>query len=251
MSETAAAPAGIRVRIGRFLFTYRNGIFPAAAVVMILCSRPRIFLGDVRYDWVLDAVGFAIALSGQALRAAVIGLAYIQRGGKNRKIDAPRLVRDGIFSLSRNPLYVGNILIIAGLVVIYNSPWIYAIVLPAFVFAYICIVAAEEEFLRGRFGAEYDDYCAEVHRFIPTPKRWRWVFHGASFDMKRVILKDYGSAFYWVSMAIALVLWKGVWKFGYEASRGEIAVLVPVWIFVLAAWGLARYVKKKRFWVAG
>ncbi len=250
MSEADATPTGLRVRIGRFLFTYRNGIFPAAAVVMVLCARPRIFMGDLRYDRILSAAGFAIAFAGQALRAAVIGLAYIQRGGKNRKIDAPTLVRDGIFSLSRNPLYVGNIAIILGLLVIYNSPWGYAVVLPGFLFAYVCIVAAEEDFLRGKFGAEYDTYCAEVNRFIPTPKRWRWVFHGATFDIKRVILKDYGSAFYWVSMAIALVLWKDIWNYGFEAAQGEIAALLPVWVVVLVAWRLARFAKKTRYWVA-
>ena len=69
--------------------------------------------GDWRLDRRLDAAGFVVASIGQLLRVAVIGFAYITRGGRNRRIVADSLVQAGIFAHSRNPLYLGNLLIVA------------------------------------------------------------------------------------------------------------------------------------------
>ncbi len=247
-AETATLPAtSIRVRIGRFLFTYRNGIVPVVALAMLLFMRPVLFMNDPRADLVLDIVGFAIAFAGQSLRGIVIGLAYIKRGGTDRRIDAPVLVREGIFSLSRNPLYVGNMLIVLGLVVIYNSPWAYAIVLPVFFFAYLCIIEAEEEFLHRKFGPEYGAYCAEVNRFFPTPGKAHWAFEGGSFSFKRVLRKDYGTAFFWYSLALGLMAWERIWAFGYDAARRELVVFAALWALGLVAWGTARFLKKRKY----
>jgi len=246
-STTDAASVTIRVRIGRFLFTYRNLIFPAIAVLLIVFMRPVLFMGNPKADLMLDLAGFGIAFAGQLLRAVVIGLAYIKRGGKDRMIDAPKLVRQGVFSLSRNPLYVGNMLIVLGLVVIYNSPWAYAIVLPGFFLAYVCIVSAEEEFLRRKFGAEYDQYCAEVNRFFPTPGKARWVFEGGHFDVKRVIRKDYTSAFYWFTLALALMVWERVQDASFEVARPRAEVLGGIWLAGLAVWIVARVLKQGKY----
>lgn len=244
---SAPASANLRVRIGRFLFTYRNLIFPAFTLAMLVFMRPVLFRGEARYDWMLDLAGFGIACAGQILRAVVIGLAYIKRGGKDRKIAAPVLVRQGVFSLSRNPLYLGNMAIVLGLVIIYHSPWAYAIVLPGFFFAYVCIVEAEEEFLRRKFGPEFDGYCASVNRFFPTPRKSHWVFEGGRFDVRRVIRKDYSSAFSWFTIALVLMAWEGVWNFGLDASRGRIQVLGAIWLAGLIAAIIARILKKKKY----
>lgn len=247
-AETAALPATpIRVRIGRFLFTYRNGIFPIVVLGMLLFMRPVLLFNNLNADLVLDLIGIAIAFAGQCLRAIVIGLAYIKRGGTDRKIDAPVLVRQGVFSLSRNPLYVGNMLIVLGLVIIYNSPWAYAIVLPVFFFAYLCIIEAEEEFLHRKFGPEYGLYCAEVGRFFPTPGKMRWVFEGGTFSFKRVIRKDYGTAFFWFSLALALMAWERIWAFGYDSVRPQLIVLAALWALGLLAWATARFLKKRKY----
>jgi protein-S-isoprenylcysteine O-methyltransferase Ste14 len=63
----------------------------------------------------LDALGVVVLAGGLALRSLVVGLAYIKRGGKGKKVYADALVTDGIFAHSRNPLYLGNILILCGL----------------------------------------------------------------------------------------------------------------------------------------
>src|SRR6185503_16529647 len=108
--------------------------------------------GSMSLDHLIDAAGVLVALTGQALRVLVIGLVYITRGGQNRQVWANALVETGMFAHSRNPLYVANLLIFLGLAIVHNGWAMYLIVVPFFAVAYYCIVAAEEEYLRGRFG---------------------------------------------------------------------------------------------------
>ena len=98
------------VKIGNIIFHYRNVLFP---VFYALLFVPAVLLVENGY-WLLLA-GFIVGLAGQMTRMMTIGLVYIIRGGKNRQVYAEELVTTGIFAHCRNPLYVGNILMIVGL----------------------------------------------------------------------------------------------------------------------------------------
>src|SRR5213596_653057 len=135
------------IKIGNFLFHYRNGLFPLVYALLVLKGRPA--LPDYR---VAALLGFLVGLTGQLLRAVTIGLEYIIRGGRNRQVYAEKLVQGGIFAHCRNPLYIGNLLIILGLGIACNSGLFLAVGIPFFVFAYWAIIAAEENFLRSKFG---------------------------------------------------------------------------------------------------
>src|SRR5581483_667841 len=136
-------------------------------VALFLGFRPVLWRGSMAADAWLDGLGLVVALTGQGLRAAVIGYAYIKRGGVNKRIHADQLVTEGLFAHARNPLYVGNLLILAGLFIIHNHPAVYMLGGLYFVSAYIAIVAAEERFLSDKFGGAYDDYCRRVPRWLP------------------------------------------------------------------------------------
>ena len=115
------------------------------------------------------SAGFAVASVGELLSVAVIGFAYIIARRPDRRIFADSLVQTGIFAHSRNPLYLGNLLIVAGLAIMHGSWWFYLVGLPFFVFAYMSPSSApEEDFLGQKFGGEYEDYCRRVNRFIPS-----------------------------------------------------------------------------------
>jgi len=79
---------------------------------------------------------------------------------------ASSLVRTGVFSHSRNPMYVGLVLILFGWAV-----WLAAlsnlVVLALFVLAITeWQIKPEEAVLRSLFGQEYSDYCSSVRRWI-------------------------------------------------------------------------------------
>ncbi len=174
----------------------------------------------------MDGVGTGVALSGQALRVLVIGFAYIKRGGRRKRITADRLVCEGIFAHVRNPMYLGNLLIILGLALIANSPWWYLLVAPGFATAYFAIVLAEEDFLAKKFGKEYEEYCRRVNRFVPRFTGLAQSLRPFAFDWKRVIRKEYGTTFTWTSTTLLLLIWERWEQFGYAKEKAAIQKLL-------------------------
>jgi protein-S-isoprenylcysteine O-methyltransferase Ste14 len=236
-----ARPSGL-IRAGQFFFKFRDLLFPLVFLPLALCTPPKVLLGDPLVDLVLGA---AVVCAGQGLRALVIGLAYIRRGGKNRQIYAADLVQTGLFAHSRNPLYLGNLLIIAGLVLIHGGAWMYLVVLPFFVFVYVAIVAAEERYLAGHFGETYAEYCRRVPRFVPRLRGLRSTVRGMGFDWKRLVRKEYGTIFSSLTAVLLLVFWEYAYVHGFEASREVLQLLALVWIPCILAYLTARVLKKR------
>jgi len=85
------------VGCGRFFFRYRNAVFPLVLVALFAGFGPVYPYGSERLDTWLDIAGLTTSLVGQALRVAVIGYAYIRRGGKNKQVYADALVTGGFF----------------------------------------------------------------------------------------------------------------------------------------------------------
>ncbi|MGB6827232.1 MAG: isoprenylcysteine carboxylmethyltransferase family protein [Terracidiphilus sp.] len=102
------------------------------------------------------AWSLVLVLPGLWLRAYAAG--YVK---KNRELTVT-----GPYAHTRNPLYLGSMLIAAGFAVALMS-WPMALVLAGgFALIYIPVIASEEEFLRGAF-AGFDDYCRQVPRLMP------------------------------------------------------------------------------------
>lgn len=232
------------VRYGNFLFKYRDALFPALLVGLFALTRPRWPAGDARLDDLLDLAGVLVALAGQALRTATVGYAYIIRGGKNRQVYAEGLVTGGLFAHCRNPLYVGNLLILAGLLLVWNSPAAYAVGVPFFLVGYVAIVAAEEAFLRGKFGAAYDAYRAAVPRWGFRLGGLRASLDGMTFNWRRVVLKEYGSAAYWAAGICVLQLADSLAHVPWGARPVYHAALVSLVAAIVVLWGYARFLKK-------
>ena len=82
-------------------------------------------------------------------------------------LDAPKkLVRRGLYRYSRNPMYVGVLTVILGWAVRYQSLAVAMYGLVVALCFYSFVVFFEEPILRKRFGSEYEQYCAEVPRWL-------------------------------------------------------------------------------------
>lgn len=77
-----------------------------------------------------------------------------------------KLVTSGVFSVSRNPLYLGGICLLAGLALALNLPWSLILLFPAIVACRSLLIAPEERYLAAKFGAEYTQYTASVRRWL-------------------------------------------------------------------------------------
>ena len=241
---TPDAPPPVLVRYGNFLFRYRNGVFPAVMLATFVLLPPRPLAGDWAADRWLDLAGLALCLLGQGLRAFVIGLAYIKRGGVNKQIYAARLVQEAMFATSRNPLYVGNIIVLAGLFLIHNNPIAYLLGGGFFLVSYHAIVAAEERYLRGQFGPEYDEYCRRVNRWLPSPAAIGAAIAGMTFNWRRVVVKEYGSFFSWVLTALAVLGYQAFWRDGWPGASGALVWTAAAIVAAAAGAGLVRALKK-------
>jgi protein-S-isoprenylcysteine O-methyltransferase Ste14 len=116
---------------------------------------------------------FVIILAGGVL--GVLGLTFIvlaRRGlaqhGQPTDPGLPtsKLITTGVFSVSRNPLYLGGICLLAGIALVLNLPWSLVLLLPAFVACHYLLVAPEERYLAAKFDREYAQYAALVRRWL-------------------------------------------------------------------------------------
>jgi protein-S-isoprenylcysteine O-methyltransferase Ste14 len=230
------------VGLGNFLFKYRNLVFPLLFVLLVLGTEP--FLGNRQTEKWIYVTGFVIALSGQIIRALTIGLAYIVRGGRDKKVYAKTLVKDGIFAHCRNPLYLGNILIVSGLGVVADSTVFYFIGIPFFVLSYMAIIKAEESYLSGKFGEEYREYCGRVDSLIPDLSGIRTTLESMTFNWRRLLVKEYGTTYAWITVMILLILKNQYVHYGHEVSRPVLWIASSSFIAVTIFYALVRYLKK-------
>jgi len=230
------------VRIGNFLFRYRNLLFPLLFVLLAFGTEP--FLGNRQTEKWIYAAGFMIALTGQIIRALTIGLAYIVRGGRDKKVYAKTLVTDGIFAHCRNPLYLGNILIVSGLGVVADSSVFYFIGIPFFLLAYMAIIKAEESYLYGKFGEEYREYCGKVNSLIPDLSGIGTTLKSMTFNWRRLLVKEYGTTYAWTTVMILLIVKNQYLQYGNEVSRSVIWIASVSFITVTIFYATVRFLKK-------
>lgn len=237
------------VSIGNFFFKYRNIVFIFLYLALFIPS-PTLFkensLGPNYYWWPL-LIGLVVTISGQLIRGATIGLAYIVRGGKDKKVYAENLVTEGIFNHCRNPLYVGNVLMLVGVGILSNSLIYVLLFIPLFLFIYQSIILAEENFLRKKFGVSFDNYCDRVNRWLINFNGISNTFGGMKFNAKRWILKEYNTQFVWLT-GIAVILFMNYPQLiPYEGQNrnlllmGIIATLGLIYFYV-------RFLKKSKRW---
>lgn len=114
------------------------------------------------------AVGVCIALLGGAI--AVAGSIGFRRARTTvnplHPEKASALVTSGIYRYTRNPMYVGVTLVLIGIAA--WLWWLPAILAPAGFVAYITRfqIGPEERALADKFGAQYEQYCRSVRRWL-------------------------------------------------------------------------------------
>jgi protein-S-isoprenylcysteine O-methyltransferase Ste14 len=80
------------------------------------------------------------------------------------------LVDDGLYRISRNPMYVGVLLVVLGQAILYASWDIALYALTLSLLFHLVVVFLEEPHLRAERGTSYDEYCRRVPRWLV---RWR------------------------------------------------------------------------------
>ncbi len=114
------------------------------------------FLWLARPAWLFLVISLALVMPGLLLRGYASGCVK-----KNAELTVT-----GPYAHTRNPLYLGSLLIAFGFALAARSLWIAAVLLALFAAIYIPVIRSEEEYLRRVF-PEFDAYAASVPRLFP------------------------------------------------------------------------------------
>lgn len=234
--------------IGQRLFRWR-GWLPVPVIALLLwvvagaAASPG--LGGEAVDGALKLLGVVFALAGESLRFFTLGQVPEGTSGQGYALEASALNTKGPYAYVRNPLYLGNLGICAGLLLVANNAWAYAIGLGFFSVEYFFIIRAEETFLRQKYGQRFEEYAASVPRWLP---RLAAVDAGrlrSTFDWARALKKEHNPFALWAS---AMLLLFG-WQFYARAllTPAALTVLLVLEAAVLTAFAAIKAFKRGWF----
>lgn len=142
--------------------------------------------------------GLVLIIPGLAIRAMASG--HVR---KNEE-----LTTSGPYAYTRNPLYLGSIILALGFVVASRSWWIAAFMAVMFLAIYVPVIRAEENYLRSKF-AEFDEYARTVPRLIP--RMGGYAAGGVSFSEDLYLKHREYNALLGAAAVIAFLIVKLLW----------------------------------------
>lgn len=228
-------------RSGNWLFRWR--VIPpvlALLVLMLHLDDYHYLLGSKRADDLWQIGCLVVAMLGLVLRACVVAHTPKDTSGRNaREQRAARLNTTGLYSVVRHPLYVGNFLVYLGTVAFTHDLWPALVCLLVFCLYYERIMAAEEAFLRARFGARFDAWARCTPAIVPNLHCW--CAPDLPFSLRNVLRREYNNVF---CVVLAMFLLDSASE---SAAQGRFA-LGHWWSLALAggfvAWLVLRTLKR-------
>jgi len=197
------------IRLGGWLFRQRTWLpFP---LILALLVVPAPSNASAPACW---TIGFACVAAGEALR--LWGVQHIGVISRTRSDRLGPLVSSGPFSLVRNPLYLGNILLWVGFTVSACLLWLAPIVLVVFAFEYHAIVQWEEQLLEERLGQVYRSYASRVPRWVPALSAQHVVLAeaaGEGFSWGDTVFSERGTLLAIAGGYLLLFLKEGFYRF--------------------------------------
>ena len=162
---------------GEFLFRWRSYL-PLLALPIFLVALKNSGAVERAYGTTAASIWqiycIAISFCGLAIRCLVAGSVPRGTSGRNTMGQlADALNTTGMYSLTRNPLYLGNFVIVLGLLLFIQVWWLLLVAVLGFLSYYALIIFAEEEFLREKFKQTFLDWAKKTPAFLPRFKNWK------------------------------------------------------------------------------
>jgi len=178
---------------GSLLFRWRSYVplvfLPLLVVSVMNPERIEASLGETIGDS-YEGFCYFLVFVGLAIRAFTVG--FVPRGtsGRNTRGQVASVLNTkGMYSITRNPLYLGNTITYLG-IALFTQDLIMAALFALFLVVYYeRIILAEETFLQERFGADYDAWASRVPAFFPKP--WLWQKPDMAFSFRTVLKREY------------------------------------------------------------
>ena len=180
---------------GNKLFKYRSNLpVPFAIIGLAIYLYNIHFIGKEIHSLTFEISCLLIGLIGQLIR--VITLGYTPKGTSGRNTNqqvAEQLNIKGMYSLVRNPLYLGNFFMWFSIILFINIHWFSILFIMSFWIYYERIIFAEESFLRNKYGEPYLSWAVKTPIFIPKVNGWKQP--NLEFSIKNVLKREYSGFF--------------------------------------------------------
>jgi protein-S-isoprenylcysteine O-methyltransferase Ste14 len=175
-------------RLGGWLFKHRTSIpVPIAVALLLIPASSSPLVLSTSLAW----LGVPIVAAAELIRlSAVHHIGVISRTRSDR---LGPLIDTGPFSLVRNPLYLGNILLWLGFAISARLLWLAPVIVLLLAFEYHAIVRWEERLLASRLGASYREYAERVPRWRPLIREAEKAPAGASFSWGDTFYSERGT----------------------------------------------------------
>ena len=221
----------LKLVIGDACFRFRAiSVVPVILLIFFIFSP----LDAGRFNPWLNLLGFLIALAGAATRFVAVGYAKPFTSGRENFLKAENLNTGGLYSIVRNPLYVGNFLVYNGVLIAYASPAALALFNAFFIPNYFFIILSEENYLEKQFGEVYNEYRRAVPKVLAKFSLYRKNDH--PFSWTRAIFKEKNTTCYWIFFFAVAMLIKQ-----YRLTDGTIEYFWSYAVPVLALFALNIY----------
>lgn len=182
---------------GEWLFRWRSYlplIFVPFAIIALRDSGLIGRLTSEELDTCWELFCLALSIGGLVVRGITIGYVPKKTSGRNtRNQIAAELNTTGMYSIVRNPLYLGNFIIFLGMLLFIQVLWLVVLGVSAFWLYYERIIAAEEAFLEAKFGEQYITWAEKTPPFFPRFRNW--TTPALSFSLKNVLKREYTGFF--------------------------------------------------------
>ena len=126
---------------------------------------PLPWIGDLLGE-VLFAIGWLLVLATAALWFAAIRAMMRAKTTLNPAGVPDHLLTGGPFSVTRNPIYLANTLLVIGIGLVLGNAWLLLCALAAAFLTQKLVIEREERTLATKFGKKYRDYAQKVRRWI-------------------------------------------------------------------------------------
>jgi protein-S-isoprenylcysteine O-methyltransferase Ste14 len=136
-----------------------------AVALLLQWLAPLGGIAEIGLGWRIDGGALLVAAG---LLTTIAGRRTLMRAGTNVDPRQPStvLVTDGIFQWTRNPLYVGILVVQVGLALIFALDWLALLIAPSWGLLHLAVVRHEETYLERKFSDAYLRYKAEVPRYF-------------------------------------------------------------------------------------
>ena len=142
-------------------------IYVAAVAISIILAwlAPLPWLSGP-FEEFLFAVGWLVVVGAIAIEVSAIRTMLRANTTIRPNQGSDHLVTTGPFSFTRNPIYLGNTMVMIGIGLIAGSIWFLALAIVAAFVTQKLAIEREEQHLEARFGKKFRDYAKRVRRWI-------------------------------------------------------------------------------------